>query len=693
MWSSHFEPRPVTDIYNPSLHWEDPRMCDDDTDATKRIQIAFLHPSVSCFKMATAHQNYRLDDEKAYKYAKRSKLECKHPDPRPGHQQRILVSRRASRSSKAKASEEEEDDDGDPDAAASTSGKSEKERAREELKWLWGRGWAPWEEVHPPENHFALKSLGDASVENPRLPEGVIELLDKKPKREKKAPEVREVEEELDFHSVAFALIPPRDWPPPGWEVDQKELEFIRETHTMYENVVVEKKDLEGARAHDDPGISLSRWETFVKQYDEWVAANKERLDKEALEASISLELSFVVDPEYSPGRRRTGARYTDGMYELPFIYPGQHHVGMIVHIDKHDGAFIYFGCVHDGWVGIQDNDWFKLRHILEVGSIVEVEVLAKRDPYRYRFPIEMRFVNPNIDKDIFRRFKYPPIIQRPGDGHDEEVARETGRPFTLELEPTFADEPDPRECSHPYIPKLRHLYICEQSILDDEEGTGDEVEVEDEKGDETNGEEEKVPEPTKEEWYEYVNQVEKELTDEEDLDDDDEQLIKRKAARKNPGVVGILAPTAAVPYRSFLVNIDKAELELDVAREERQTRNRLYNEAAAQGDKHVDIPLPKRQVMMLELERMHRQRCREEEEALMRDATCRLEAGLPACDPRFSDDPWPENKFNPLKKIWQADYIGDPKKYKFGRRKRDKRPRHRMTMKRSTAASEQQAP
>jgi hypothetical protein len=42
----------------------------------------------------------------------------------------------------------------------------------------------------------------------------------------------------------------------------------------------------------------------FLKQYDEWVTANKERLDREAQE----------VDPEYYSGRRRLGEDYREGM-------------------------------------------------------------------------------------------------------------------------------------------------------------------------------------------------------------------------------------------------------------------------------------------------------------------------------------------------------------------------------------------
>jgi hypothetical protein len=47
----------------------------------------------------------------------------------------------------------------------------------------------------------------------------------------------------------------------------------------------------------------------------------------------------------------------------------------------------------------------------------------AKRDPYRFRFPIELRFVDPNIDDMIFHRFEHPPIFARPGDDDLDEVA------------------------------------------------------------------------------------------------------------------------------------------------------------------------------------------------------------------------------------------------------------------------------
>lgn len=80
-------------------------------------------------------------------------------------------------------------------------------------------------------------------------------------------------------------------------------------------------------------------------------------------------------------------------------------------------------------WVPIKGNDWFWIRHFIRVGMhvIVEITVLfrrtsllhvkwqscmlmflllflfqAKRDPYRFRFPLELRFVHPNIDHMMY---------------------------------------------------------------------------------------------------------------------------------------------------------------------------------------------------------------------------------------------------------------------------------------------------
>lgn len=87
---------------------------------------------------------------------------------------------------------------------------------------------------------------------------------------------------------LPMRLVPPRDWPPPGWEVDPDELEFIREAHrAMSERVDMEAAAAAGVRnvekVEDGPvDLALDRYKVFLKQYKEWVEANRDRLEEES---------------------------------------------------------------------------------------------------------------------------------------------------------------------------------------------------------------------------------------------------------------------------------------------------------------------------------------------------------------------------------------------------------------------------
>ncbi|KAF2314171.1 hypothetical protein GH714_023851 [Hevea brasiliensis] len=251
--------------------------------------------------------------------------------------------------------------------------------------------------------------------------------------------------------------VPPRDWPPRGWEVDRKELEFIREAHKLLSvRVVVE--ELDSMETTDTEGMCLDRYKMFLKQYNEWVAANKDRLEEE----------SYKQDQDYYPGRRKRGKDYKEGMYELPFYYPGQICAGIVTTIHLYQGAFVDIGGVHDGWVPIRGNDWYWIRHHIKVGMHVFVEILAKRDPYRFRFPIEMRFVWPNIDHLIFNRFEFPPIFHRDEDTNPDELRRDCRRPPVPRKDPGAKPEEEPLLSNHPYVEKLWQIHVAEQMILDD---------------------------------------------------------------------------------------------------------------------------------------------------------------------------------------------------------------------------------
>ncbi|XP_042452590.1 protein PLASTID TRANSCRIPTIONALLY ACTIVE 10-like isoform X2 [Zingiber officinale] len=339
---------------------------------------------------------------------------------------------------------------GDDDESFLNSFRSREKESEEEARrrnWI-ERDWAPWEEILTPEADFARKSLNEGEEVPLQSPEAIEAFRMLTPSyRRKKIEESGLSEEEFVTRQFGYKgeipdpietlwadplvvrMMPPRDWPPPGWEVDPEELEFIREAHKLQ----AERVDLEAEVRTDTDQMCLERYTVFLKQYKEWVAANRDRLEQE----------SYKYDQDYYPGRRKRGEKYKDDMLELPFIYAGQICRGKVVTLHLHQGAFVDIGCVHDGWVPIKGNDWYWIRHHIKVGMHVFVEVLAKRDPYRFRFPIELRFVNPNIDHLIFKRFDYPPIFHREGDTNPEQLW-------------------------------LWQLHNCEQMILDHEEENPD---------------------------------------------------------------------------------------------------------------------------------------------------------------------------------------------------------------------------
>lgn len=93
-----------------------------------------------------------------------------------------------------------------------------------------------------------------------------------------------QVKEQPELNSMV--LVPPRDWPPPGWQVDPAELEFI---HGGEEEEFIEL----GKKMGKFEGKSLEEFKEFVRgknprffkfleHYEEWVGANKSKLDEEA---------------------------------------------------------------------------------------------------------------------------------------------------------------------------------------------------------------------------------------------------------------------------------------------------------------------------------------------------------------------------------------------------------------------------
>ncbi|XP_039120899.1 protein PLASTID TRANSCRIPTIONALLY ACTIVE 10 isoform X2 [Dioscorea cayenensis subsp. rotundata] len=518
----------------------------------------------------------------------------------------------------------------------------EKETEDEARRRNWiERGWAPWEEILTPEADFARKALNEGEEVPLQSPEAIEahKMLTPSYRRKKmeesglseeeyqaKQFEIKgEIPEPLETSwdgPLVTRLVPPRDWPPRGWEVDKKELEFIREAHKMLaERVDVEK--MEGVRVDKDTDVGimcLDRYKVFLKQYNEWVAANKDRLEEE----------SYKFDQDYYPGRRKRGKDYKDGMLELPFFYPGQVCMGKVVTLHLHQGAFVDIGGVYDGWVPIKGNDWYWIRHHVKVGMRVIVEILAKRDPYRFRFPLEMRLVDPNIDHLLFNRFDYPPIFHRKEDTNPEELWRDCGRAPIPRRKPKFKIEEQSLLSNHPYVDKLWHLHNAEQLILDDEDANPDKY---------------KDKKPLKNlEPFDEENSVE-----------------YTKAYFKK----------ALIP--KVILNTNVEELELDAARAERQMLYKLKKEANERGEE-FKLPKLRRMIEMDEYDLMHWRRSLEEREALIRDISSRKALGLPLDEPgRYIDERlFMKDKYDPSSPLYRYDYWGEPKNSEKSRQQRE---------------------
>ncbi|CAM6104448.1 unnamed protein product [Calypogeia fissa] len=496
------------------------------------------------------------------------------------------------------------------------------------------RGWAPWEELRTPEAQFAVDSLEDGE-EEPVIPWEDFQKLNRKQYYEKLFKELeeeaRQEEEErlkpdsLSDRRLVFTLTPPRDWPPPGWKVDAKELAYIREAHTLVRKRVTPEELDEIHLQPEGEELRVPRWEMFLKQYDEWVAANKDALDREARE----------VDGEYYPGRRRTGEEYVEGMYELPFIYPGQHYWGVVTYVNLYEGALVYFGGVHDGWVPIRDNDWYEIRKHIKVGHRVHVEVMAKRDPYRFRFPVELRFVDPNIDHLIFRRFKHPPIFGRKEDINLDEVARESGRPYFPKLLPEVQPGDDESVAPvHPYVKRLWVVHEAERMTLEDNDGDN--------------------------EWDDWATTEEDDPTGE---------------WANEPG---ILHSVEDLEVPTIVLHVEDKDMDLEAARAEKEVFSNLRAEAEANGEEFQQ-PEGRFERRLKELNDAHQQRWTEQYEALNRDRACRVELGLPLEEPgRYADKSfWGTNPYDPREPQWRHDYWGDPSKLKDELRK-EREPRAR---------------
>ncbi|KAK4264486.1 hypothetical protein QN277_025652 [Acacia crassicarpa] len=518
-------------------------------------------------------------------------------------------------------------------------GPKDKETEDEARRRNWiERGWAPWEEVLSPEADFARKSLNEGEEVPLQSPEAIEAFKMLSPKYRKKKMEDMGLTED-DYYRKQFEmkgeipppletywagpmvmrLMPPRDWPPRGWEVDRKELAFIREAHKFQgERITLEQLEAEVSTETDD--LCLDRYKMFVKQYTEWVEANRDQLEEE----------SYKYDQDYHPGRRKRGKDYKEGMYELPFYYPGQICEGKVTTLHLYQGAFVDIGGVYDGWVPIKNNDWYWIRHHIKVGMHVMVEITAKRDPYRFRFPIELRFVHPNIDHLIFNKFDFPPIFHRDDDNPDE-IRRDAGRPPIPRKDPGDKPEEEPLLSNHPYVDKLWQINVAEQMILDDMEIN-----------------------PGK-----YEGKKLSDLTDSEDFDEENSVEYSEAYYKKTK-----------LPKVTLKTSVK--ELDLEAALAEREYHNKLRKEAMEIGQKYKVAKL-RRNIEMDEYDLVHWRRSFEEREALLRDISCRKSLGLPLEEPGRYVDPsfFGKDQYDPSSPLYRYDYWGEPKNSEKSKRER----------------------
>lgn len=179
------------------------------------------------------------------------------------------------------------------------------------------RGWAPWEEILTPEAHFARLSLNEGeevALQNPESIEA-FKMLTPKYRKEKikqmgltedeyyaKQFEIKgEIPEPLNTvwaGPLVLRHVPPRDWPPPDWEVDREELEFIRGAHILQHVTRVDYDKVEEMSSTDTGEMNMDRYKMFLKQYTEWVAANKDRLEEESYKVEFSNLFIFCFFPE-----------------------------------------------------------------------------------------------------------------------------------------------------------------------------------------------------------------------------------------------------------------------------------------------------------------------------------------------------------------------------------------------------------
>ncbi|GBG80848.1 hypothetical protein CBR_g31403 [Chara braunii] len=506
-------------------------------------------------------------------------------------------------------------------------------------------GWAPWEESLEPEGEYALRSLNGEEMS----PEEVEAIL------KRRQVEFQERQEENDWENRAlwgkplvFYRRPPRDWPPEGWYVDPEKLAFMH-GGTLPSEIVIDMKDRDEEalkekwsryfETEDDivEQGEWSRWNTFMEDYQKWADANRERLDREALQ----------LDPKYYHGRRRTGELYWPGMFELPFVDVGQHWWGVVTAIHLYEGAFVNFGCTHDAWIPIRDNDWYEVRKHVYVGMHCHVEVLVAIYGAQERTTFQ-KFLHVLI----FRKFEYPPIMTREDEATLEEIARESNRPFWPK--PRMRNVPEEVEYrQHPDVVRTFKVWRMAHMACEIEEEEAEKEQLR-QAGILTTEDDNDDDDEDDDEQFGAMGIDFRQATSAEDEDDDDDDAEDG----------GVDWDFNDPDYEELFPMDPREEQELDIesARQERAEFDAAMEEADAKGIEFVP-PRPYYEARIAELERMQWQRHMEHERTTIRDNMRRVEEGLPIEEPtRYVDRSWfGENNFDPDDKRFSHSYFGDP--------------------------------
>eukprot|EP00898_Chlorokybus_atmophyticus_P000327 jgi/Chlat1/1295/Chrsp118S01734 len=141
---------------------------------------------------------------------------------------------------------------------------------------------------------------------------------------------------------------------------------------------------------------------------------------------------------------RDPSARREDDIGRTPLdqLKVGQVVAGEIAAINLYRGAFIDVGCQYDGCARIKEGDWYNLRDKLHVNDRVIVQITAVRDPYRYRLPLELKLLVPDISSDLEEDYndEFPNIIIHSGESVAD-VAAEVSRPLRTRARRVTIDE------------------------------------------------------------------------------------------------------------------------------------------------------------------------------------------------------------------------------------------------------------